>query len=175
MPIILADPPVAPVSRDIFLPFIATAPAIVTPAVVPDVAAFYNLLTTDARQKRTNMQRCEQLEAAALWKARDIALYDYWSHRASNGDLPNETARKFGCVLAPEYAGNWNGCESLVAGSPDAMVMFNALAESPSHRVHLFGLNDFFRQQTHMGIAVATGGQWGWVWVVLIAKTNGES
>lgn len=34
-------------------------------------------------------------------------------------------------------------------------------------------MNDFFRQQTHMGIAVATGGQWGWVWVLLMAAIRG--
>jgi len=163
MAIILADPPISPGRRDIYLPVIATEH-------INQVAAFYRLLVGDQRQQRPSLGTCSALERAAEWKAADIVQYDYWQHQASNGEWPNATARRFGCNLPPEYGDDWNGDESLVAGSPDASVMFNALAESPSHKVHLFGMNEFFRQQTHMGIAVATGGQWGWVWVVLIAR-----
>ncbi len=163
MRIILADPPSCGDGRDIYLPIIATEHA-------NPVAAFYRLTIGDERQQRTALGASAPLELAAEWKAADIILHDYWSHRTYNGEWPNATVRHFGCNLPPEYGNDWNGCESLVAGSPDPMVMFNALAESPAHRVHLFGENDFFRQQTHMGVAVATGGQWGWVWVVLIAR-----
>lgn len=162
MPITLADPPTFPASRDIYLPIVATPP-------VNQVAAFYRLLVADQQQQRPQMQRCERLEQAAEWKAQDIAAHDYWLHQASTGEWPNNTARRFGCNLPPEY-GTGNNVESLVAGSPDAMAMFGALANSPAHRVHLFGLNEFFRQQTHMGIAMATGGKWGFVWVVMIAR-----
>lgn len=160
--IILADPPGYSSSRGaVYLPITANQ---VDPAL-----AFYRLLTADQRQQRPALQRCESLEAAAEWKAQDIVTNGYWSHQASNDEWPNATARRFGCNLPAEYGDNWNGCESLVAGSPDAMVMFSALAESPSHRVHLFGLNEFFRAQTHMGIAMVAGGRLGWVWVVMIA------
>ena len=107
------------------------------------------------------------------WEAAEsMAAHDHASsaaHQAHGGEWPNATARRFGCNLPVEYGDDWNGCESLVAGSPDAAVMFNALANSPSHRVHLFGLNEFFRQQTHMGIAMVAGGRLGWVWVLMMA------
>jgi len=161
--IILADPPGYVATRgNVYMPIIATEPA-------NQVAAFYRLLADDQRQRRPSLGTCAQLEAAAEWKAADIVANGYWAHQAHGGEWPNATARRFGCNLPVEYGDDWNGCESLVAGSPDAAVMFNALANSPSHRVHLFGLNEFFRQQTHVGIAMVAGGQWGWVWVLMMA------
>ena len=161
--IILADPPGYIAARgSVYLPIIATAP-------INQIAAFYRLLTADQRQQRPSFGTCAQLEAAAEWKAKDIVDHGYWAHQAANGEWPNATARRFGCNLPGEYGDNWNGVESLVAGSPDAVVMFNALAESPSHRVHLFGLNEFFRAQTHVGVAMVEGEKWGWVWVLLMA------
>lgn len=166
MPIVLCDPPESSASRDIYLPIVATAP--VLPEPVTPAAAFMALLMSDERQQRPQLERCASLETAAAWKAQDIAEHDYWSHVAANGETPNVTARRFGCKL-PQGYGSGNNIESLVAGSPSATVMFAALAESPSHRTHLFGENSFFRQQTHVGVAMATGGQWGWVWAVHIA------
>ena len=161
--IVLCDPPGYVATRgSIYLPIVVTEP-------VNPVAAFYQLLTADQRQQRPRLQRCESLEEAAEWKAQDIIANGYWAHQAHGGEWPNATARRFGCNLPVEYGDNWNGCESLVAGSPDAAVMFTALAGSPSHRVHLFGEVDFYRVQTHVGVAMVAGGQWGWVWVLLIA------
>lgn len=161
--IILADPPGYVATRgNVYMPIIATEP-------VNPVATFYRLLTADQRQRRPSLGTCAQLEAAAEWKAADIVANGYWAHQAHGGEWPNATARRFGCNLPAEYGNTWNGVESLVAGSPDAAVMFNALAESPSHRVHLFGEVDFYRMQTHVGVAMATGGCYGWVWVVMIA------
>ena len=161
--IILADPPGYIGTRgNVYLPIIATE-------TINQVTAFYRLLTADQRQQRPSFGTCAQLEAAAAWKAQDIVTHGYWAHQAANGEWPNATVRRFGCNLPTEYGNTWNGVESLVAGSPDAVVMFGALAESPSHRVHLFGEVDFYRMQTHVGVACAAGGRFGWVWCVMIA------
>lgn len=161
--IILADPPDSFVGgRDIYLPIIATEP-------VNQVAAFYRLLTSDQRQQRSSLGTCAQLEQAAEWKAADIVANDYWSHQASTGEWPNATARRFWCNLPVAYGNDWNGCEILAAGTFEAAVIFNALANSPRHRVHLFGENNFYRQQSHMGVSVAVGGRFGWVWAIFIA------
>lgn len=172
MNIALADPPDLPASsRDVFLPIIGGPPPEPEPEPETPETAFMALLMSDPRQQRPRLERCAALEAAALWKAQDIAQHDYWSHVAANGEMPNVTARRFGCKLPQDY-GSGNNIESLVAGSPSATVMFNALAESPSHRPHLLGLNSFFRAQTHVGIAMVRGGQWGWVWAIYVAPCS---
>lgn len=164
--IILCTGPTQPGARSaVYLPFVATAP----PEPVDQTAVFYDLLLHDGRQQRPQLERCKELDAAALWKAQDIAANNYWSHRAHNGEWPNATARRYCASLSPDYTGTWNGCESLVAGSDDAVVMFNALIGSVAHRAHILGETAFFRQQTRVGIACATGGRWGWVWAVYIA------
>jgi len=166
--IALADPPDLPVgSRDVFLPIVGGPPPVV--AVNP-VTAFYRLLTADQRQQRGRLEVCACLEKAATWKVQDIAEHGYWSHRASTGEMPNFTARRFGCNLPTEY-GDGNQIESLVAGSGDATTMFNSLANSPRHRTHLFGENSFFKHQSKMGIAVfeKLNTAYQWYWVILIA------
>lgn len=161
--IILSAAPATGATRGaVYLPYAATGGA-------DQAAVFCRLLTTDQRQQRPSLGTCTALERAAEWKAADIAQYDYWQHQASNGEWPNATARRFGCALPSAYGDGWNGVESLGAGSKDALAIFTALANSPRHRVHLFGENSFYRQQTHMGIGMAVGGRYGWVWVILIA------
>ncbi len=171
--IILCDGPQAPQGRGIqFLPIIAIGatpgPQPVEPAAVESPEeAFYRLLVNDPRQQRAGLTWCGSLSAAARWKALDIVQHGYWAHRASNGAFANTTARIHGCHLPHDYDGNWNGCESLAAGSPDALPVFNSLSKS-RHAEHLFGLNDFFRRQTHCGIAMVAGGVNSFVWCILI-------
>jgi len=161
--IILSAAPVTDATgRAVYLPFAATDGA-------DQVAAFWALLTADLRQQRPDLHICPALAQAAAWKAQDIIAGNYWSHQAANGEWPNATVRRFGCALPAEYGDNWNGVEMLAAGSPNAPAIFKALASSPAHKAHLFGENDFFRAQAHSGVAVGSGGYWGWVWCILIA------
>lgn len=168
---LIGDGPSPLATRDLYLPFVATAPVVV-PASPPDpVAAFYAHLKSDPRQQRTSLTACPCLEAAAAWKARDLATHGYWSHRASTGEMPNGTARRHGCRLPATYTDDGNYVECLVAGSADAGVMFEALATSPSHRFHLLGLNEFFAQQHTAGVALyeLPGSEFTWYWAVYIA------
>lgn len=167
--IVLLDAPVAPGARStIFLPIIATSPG------ETQTAVFYRLIRTDKRQQRKRITICPELEAAAKFRAEDLASRRYWAHCTPEGLCPNEIARMFGCQLPKSY-GDGNTIEELGAGSPHAESIFNALARSPAHRTHLFGENAFFRQQTHMGAAVAEGGPWGWFWCLLIAICEGKN
>ena len=169
--IILAYPPESIDSRDVFLPIAATPPAPEPEPPSHQVATFYRLLVADQRQQRGSLERCADLEAAALWKAQDIAEHGYWSHRDSEGVWPNRRARLGGCRLPSYYADDANYIESLVAGSSNANVMFAALASSPSHRTHLLGLNDFYKRQDKMGVAMASNPDslYGCYWVIWIA------
>lgn len=131
-------------------------------------AAFLRLLMDDERQQRKSLLWSTSLAAAAMWKALDIADHNYWSHRASTGEMPNFTARRMGCNLPAAYGDSWNGVESLCAGSPNAAPILEALGTSASHRPHIWGENEFFRQQTHVGVAMVRGGQWGWIWAIYL-------
>lgn len=133
----------------------------------PKALAFYRLLVSDGRQQRPRIDCYPVLVRAAERRAASLIASGLWSHCDPNGVCSNSVARALGCVLPPDYAANGNNIESLVAGSPDAELMFTALANSPSHSDHLFG-RGWFQQQRHVGIAVGEGGKYGWYWVVLI-------
>lgn len=164
-----------PMPRNIYLP-IVTAPAPVS--VPPDaVQQFYDLLLNDPRQERPTLARSSTLTLAANWRAAGLAAGDPWGHADASGVTPNQYARRSGCRLPADYAQKGNNIESLAAGTGEATIIFDALANSPRHGDHLFGRGDFFRRQTCAGIAVATGGVWGWYWVVMIAiceQVSGE-
>ena len=169
--IILADPPESIDSRGtVFLPIAATAPAPPVEPPVDQVATFYRLLVADQRQQRGSLERCADLEAAAAARAYGLSHGDPWSHVDAHGVTPNEYCRAAGCKLPDSYAQKGNNVESLVAGAGDASVMLEALTRSPKHADHIFGRNDFFRQQDKFGIACCErlDSEYRWYWCVLI-------
>lgn len=136
----------------------------------PQALAFYRLLVGDSRQERPQLSCHPALVRAAQRRAASLVAGGYWAHCDPNGnECPNEVARNAGCKLPDEYAVRGNNVESLVAGSPDAGVMFAALANSPGHSPHLFG-RGWFRHQRHVGIAyvAAPGSRFGFYWVIMI-------
>jgi len=161
----LAPGPTTPTTRgSVFLPIIATAP-------VDPVSVFYDLLLHDSRQQRPRLEVCKVLQAGAMRRAFDLAHGAPWSHHDSAGRGANGIARGYGCALPSEYSDDQNYIESLCGGSADATVMFDSLANSQSHEVHLFGENDFFRQQFHVGIGMAENpdAEFRWYFCVWIA------
>ncbi len=178
---ILVDPaaPSVPGARGtVYIPIIMTTP---NPNAAcfdnPYALAFYHLLITDGRQQRPTLACCPSLILAARQRAAGLAAGDPWGHVDANGRTSNEYARDAGCHLPAHYAQQGNNGESIVAGSFDVQAVFDALANSPSHAAHLFGLNDFFRAQRQVGIAMMAGGFFGWYWVIFISEcrpTSGE-
>ena len=153
-----------------FLPIVATAPE-VAPAADP-VAEFLRLLTTDPRQERPVLEVCPALQASALARATGLAFHgDPWAHHDANGVWANEYARRAGCKLPPDYSQNGNNIECLAAGSADPVVMFNALAGSPSHSDALFG-RGWLRHQCHVGIAMVENeaAPYRWYWCIHLAR-----
>lgn len=156
-----------------------TRAAVYLPIVTqqPDpVAAFCRLLVTDQRQERLTMELCPALQQAAVWRAYGLASGgDPWDHVDEEGTTPNEYARRAGCQLPADYAPRGNNIESLVAGTADAMVAFNALANSPRHADHLFG-RGWFRRQRHFGVALCKGSaEFTWYWAVYVGTCEGQS
>lgn len=134
----------------------------------PQARAFYRLLVGDPRQERPQL-RCEPaLVRAAQRRAASLIASGTWSHCDPAGVCSNQVARNMGCRLPADY-GDRNNIESLVAGSPNVDVMFNALASSPGHAPHLFG-RGWFRHQTQVGIAYVAQptSRFGFYWVVMI-------
>jgi hypothetical protein len=169
--IILTPGPIAPVERGaIYLPFVATANPLRDCFGADSPATFFRSLVGDARQQRRGLRCYPPLVRAAKRRAAGLAAGDPWGHVDAAGVTPNEYVRAEGVVLPESYAGKGNNVESIAAGSGDATAIYNALAGSASHSVHLFGVGDFFGRQGHCGIAVATGGQYGWYWCILIAE-----
>ncbi len=135
----------------VWLPIIATPPA-------DPVAVFYDLLLSDARQQRPRLEVCKVLQAGAQQRAWGLANGQPWAHHDSAGRGANGIARSLGCNLPGSYSDNENYVESLTAGTGDGQEAFNSLARSAHHRTHLFGENDFFRQQYHVGVGFAQNG-----------------
>jgi hypothetical protein len=165
-PIVIAPGPDLPVERGVvFLPFVVNERPKLTVA-----EQFFNLLWGDARQLRKRLIVCPSLSIAAGQRAQGLADGGPWAHVDANGITPNEYARAAGCKLPDHYARKGNGIESLVAGSADAFVLFNALANSPAHAAHLFGRLPHYLKQDKCGLGFAAGGRFSWYMCVMIGE-----
>lgn len=160
----LAQPASPLLIRRYYVPMVIGRPSCLT---MPATERFYSLLATDGRQQRPTMRCNDALVRAAQERADGMVRSGHFAHCDLAGVCANTYARVAGCRLPAHYSSG-NNIESLAAGSPVADAVFIALARSPSHAAHLFGQNDFFREQTDVGIAVAAGGKYGWWWVVMI-------
>lgn len=150
----------------VFLPFVV--------AERPVAEQFFRLLWNDYRQLRLRLSLSTALSIAAGQRARGLANGGPWAHVDENGITPNEYARAAGCNLPVHYPRKGNSIESLVAGSPDVQVLFDALAASPAHAAHLFGRLPHYQAQDKCGIGFATGGQYGFYMSILIGECVGE-
>lgn len=187
-PVLAGAAVAAPVPRGtVYLPLIGGTPP--TPTPVPTAtpcnlssgaAAFFWMLQLDPRQQRPHIECDARLVRAAENRAA-AQFGDGLSHCDILGICANVYVRAAGCVLPAHYAVNGNNVEELAGGTSDPVSVFNALARSPSHKVHLFGENDFFRRQTRVGIALVElpNLRWRYYWAIIITEcetgpTSGE-
>lgn len=148
---------------NVYLPIVANQ--------VDPVTEFLRLLKADTRQQRPRLDVCPCLMQGALWRATGLANGEPWDHKDRQGRRPNGLARSYGCTLPAAYSDDANYIEELTAGTADPLVAFTSLANSPMHKIHLFGENDFYRVQTRVGVAMAEkeGTDYRYYWVVWIA------
>lgn len=178
------SPLAAPLAEIMYVPLIIDSPPtrtpvptrVLQPAATPmpcyrtsDTALFASMLMTDARQQRVRLFCHPALVEAAYRRGISMAQLGYFGHCEPGGPCANVIARESGCRLPPEY-GSGNEVESIAAGSPTWSAIYDALARSPSHSEHLFGKNDFFRQQYHIGVAHISDphSKWKDYWVIMI-------
>jgi len=155
---------------NIYLPVVAVPP--INPDQPSKAQEFFEMLKNDPRQNRKLIEWSKLLEKAASIRTESLARLDYWAHCEPNGPCPNEVARSVGCVFPFDYSEKGNNIESLVAGTPDVAVAFEALANSPSHRDHMFGVGPFLNRQNRVGIHVRydSSSTFKWYYSILIAE-----
>jgi uncharacterized protein YkwD len=120
--------------------------------------AFLDLINDYRSQKGVGaLSLQDQLGAAAEFHSQDMAQKNYFDHRLSNGDSPEQNMERFGYT-------NWTHTgENIAAGTnyDTARVVMKAWQDSPEHNRNM--LNEAFKE---IGIGRAFDGssKYGWYW-----------
>lgn len=123
-----------------------------------------NLAANHSTQGRPVLVRNTILMRAAQAKAEDLLARNYFAHTDPSGVGPNRLAESYGYQLPAYYSKsqNANNIESLYSesgyGPSSADRAFESWLASSGHRSHLLASDDFYRQQTHVGVGVASAG-----------------
>jgi len=113
--------------------------------------SLWQLVTADPEQKHVGLALDYCLSVAARSRSADMANRRYFSHTSPDGVTPNQTCRIAACSI-PGWYGEGNNIESIAAGYATPGAVWDAWKNSPAHRVHVLGEDDFFRGQTRCGI-----------------------
>jgi uncharacterized protein YkwD len=120
--------------------------------------AFLDLINNYRSQKGVGALTLQnQLGAAAEFHSQDMARKNYFDHRLSNGDSPEQNMERFGYT-------NWTRTGENIAAGTDydsARVVMKAWQDSPEHNKNM--LNGAFKE---IGIGRAFDGnsKYGWYW-----------
>ena len=111
-------------------------------------AIFYWVINPE--NLRPDMIENRSLMNAAQWRAEYVNSTNFFNHCTIEGDCPNRIIKRFGCNHP--YSENGNTVESLVKGTANANIAFNALINSELHRQHILGLNPTTVKQIYYGV-----------------------
>lgn len=140
-------------------------PIISTPSY--EQVAFSALASANGQQHPVLLwDKC--LAQAAAIRADQVSVE--WGHKFQ-GKWVNGIVRTV-CPLPQEYSDDVNSVESLIAGIRDPVKALNILLGSKSHADHLLGRNNFFREQSRVGISFLerVGSEYTFYYVFLISK-----
>ena len=100
------------------------------------------------------MTRHSLLDLAAQNKAEDMVKSGYFGHTSPEGLSANENIVLAGYQIPDYYSIKGNNGESIYKGNIGEPVDRPATAwyESLGHRVHVYGLNNFYSDQEYIGI-----------------------
>lgn len=138
---------------------------------LPAETYMLDLIEAHEGQLRTAFTRNEVLLFAARKKAEDMAAREYFSHQDPDGFGMNFTISMAGYGHSYSTARSSNNIESIgvrhqngLSGQAAAEIVFNAWMESPGHRTHVLGTQDFFAKQTYVAVGYAFDpqGPHGW-------------
>lgn len=107
------------------------------------------------------MVRHPLLDLAAQKKADDMAEKDYFAHTSPEGITANQNIASVGYKLPDYYFKKPNACESLSIGGHTPEDNAIGWLNSPKHRPHVYGENNFYREQECIGIgkSISRGGR----------------
>jgi hypothetical protein len=119
--------------------------------IIDEMAAYF---AASDWQTRTRLQPDDRLMAVAQYRADDMALNDYISHKDQDGVWPNQHVRDAGYRLPDWYESGANFVESVAYGFGSAVNALDALAASPDHKAHATGAG-FWEDHLRYGVGFA--------------------
>jgi hypothetical protein len=157
----LQQQPVSPLvvsvlNHRLYIPVVQNGPGSITPPMICEhnqvAHELAQLFLNDPGQQRKQMICHPTLVLVAQRHADDMFDRQYFGHCNLDGLCPNKRATNTGYPLPQSYAENGNNIESLAVNQKNADDAWAALLDSPSHRVHVLGEIEFFREQECYGI-----------------------
>lgn len=141
--------------------------------------ALFKIAAADPNQQRPELVLNNKLIMVARAYAERLARESFFSHVDPQGFGPDYRARQAGYSLPYSGTQDINHIESITAVYEDAQGAWNRWLES-EHRIHVLGANDFFREQTQIGVGhfELKGSVYQHYWVFLSAppeSTEGDS
>ncbi len=157
----------------VFLPVVMTAPICELSATEAQVEA---LFLSDPNQTRVEIGCNYVLSSVARGRAEDMARREYFDHVNPDGIGPNQLVQSAGFDLPDWYdmSDQGNNIESIAAGQNSPQAVWRSWMDSPSHRRHLLGEVEFYRNQTVVGIGhhYDPNSKYGHYWVIITAPPS---
>lgn len=133
---------------------------------------FFNLIKNhpDQQRYRNLIYQSDILQLSTNYRSQDMINKNYVAHFSPTGESPNEVVIRYGCNSGLDPKGNT--IESIVAGTGDPFVAFNALMNSSHHKEHLMGENDFFVTFYGIGVSlcISKESKYRFYWTIHIAN-----
>ena len=136
--------------------------------------ALARLFETSTRQRRRRLRCDPVLASVARARALDMGTRRFFRHVNPDGLGPNRLVERAGYRLPSSYnrSRRGNNVEVIAAGHDRAEEAWEAWLRSRSHRPHVVGSSDFFREQSDYGVGFASvpGSRYGTYWVLISAR-----
>lgn len=133
------------------------------------------LIINSNHQQREELICDKQLANIAYLKAQELAKADKIQHNINN-ITPNEFVTQRGIKLPTVYLVLGNQVEAIQGGSKTAKQAYEAFLASEQHKAHLMGENEFYKEQSHIGVGffIDKSKQYEYYWVVYVTSLRSD-
>jgi hypothetical protein len=132
----------------------------------------FALILRASWQQRKDPYVNSLLMQAAQNRANDMAKYDYFGHTSPTGKTVHEFIRETGYKLPSWYKIQGNFCESIGIGYATPEKLIAGWWESPRHKAHMTGSDEFYRGQRAVGTGLSVAKDKRLLWVFLSAPAE---